>query len=249
MSVIKNEEDLTMKSLSEQTISLIVDKNFKAAAIFRKHNIDFRTRGNLTFKKACTLDGVCNVSLEKEIYNVVLNKEIETNFNDLRLENLVDYIETRKHQFFYTQIPIIISFLTQLSDKYSDKEVSILNARMLFLDFSKNLTNQIMIEEKDLFPTIRNMGIALNNNKKYNNNLGFVKPIIQNLKQQKEKNTNLLNDAIDLFNRFSPAEEDLNIYNEILATLNKMADCLNFYNYLKESFLFKKAIELEEAVV
>lgn len=236
-----------MENLSELSIGLIEKKNFRIASIFRKHKIDYRSRTDISLKKACDLAGVSNLKLENEIQKIISEKEdADINLGNLRLDLLTDYIESNFHRYFYDQIPVIIASLTEIVEKYLFKEPDFLKARSLFLVKSEKLTDLMMMEEKDLFTVIRSALCLLKNGEKYNSNLGDIKDVIDAMEKARDINLDNMDSIINAIYNYS---KSIKIVNEPTVTMLKdFKQKLQYYVELQNNVLFPKAMAFYDSL-
>ena len=87
-----------MKAIEQLTIGDYVAQDFRTAALFSKHKIDFCCKGNKTLDEVCQAKGLDMNQIEKEI-NAVLNSNVasEIDFKSFSPTLLIDYILEKHH--------------------------------------------------------------------------------------------------------------------------------------------------------
>lgn len=230
-----------MEELGELSIGIIAGKNFRIPSVLRRHRIDYRSRVDISLKKACDLAGVSNFYLEREIMKIIIAKDDDNiDFVNLQLDILTDYVEAHYHRYFYDQIPLIIKNLTELVEKHTVQDLNLLSARNLFLVKSEKLTDLMMMEEKDLFNVIRSALCLVKNGKKYNPNLGDIKDVIDAM--DKARGINLDNMGYIINEIYSHSKSIKRVKEPIIAMLKDFKQNLEYYVELQNTVLFPRAM-------
>ena len=107
-----------------KTVGEIVAHNPKAASVFRKLNIDFCCGGNKSFTEECKKKKQNPAEIWEEIELLSNTGDKSLDFNNLKLDFLIDYIYNVHHQFLYKNLPEIRYFVEKVYTKHKDNMLS-----------------------------------------------------------------------------------------------------------------------------
>ena len=105
-------------SLTDKTIGQIVADDFRTAAIFKKHGIDFCCKGGRTIEEACDKKGVAPSALINELESLPKGNSNEVDVRDWPLDLLANYIVRIHHQYVRDKTPMLLQFLEKLNREH-----------------------------------------------------------------------------------------------------------------------------------
>ena len=103
-----------MSITTNKTIGEIVADDFRTAAIFKKHGIDFCCKGGRTIDEACEKKGVEKNALISELEALPKGNSNEVDVRDWPLDLLANYIVRIHHQYVRDKTPMLLQFLDKL---------------------------------------------------------------------------------------------------------------------------------------
>ncbi|WP_196884986.1 hemerythrin domain-containing protein [Aureivirga sp. CE67] len=137
--------------MNEKTLAEIVNDNFNAAWILKKHNIDFFQKSKCTIEETCLEKKIDFNSLQKELSNLKFDYEKE----EIDLEFLVNYTEKLRNKYLNSQMSDIL----YLFSSYMANDANFYNENVELFELLKslevNLKLHLQKEEYFLFPKVR----------------------------------------------------------------------------------------------
>ncbi len=238
-----------METLTEKTIGQFVAGNYKTAAIFKKHKIDFCCNGNRTISQACEQQKLNQELIENELNEVLLesvqqNESIDYKFWPLDL--LVDYVEKKHHRYVIAQIPVLNQYLEKLCKVHGANHPELYEVKELFDGCGKELTSHMEKEENILFPAIR--GLVDHKSKNQNAekfDFGSVKNPIQMMMHEHDTEGNRFRKISELTESYTPPEDACGTYKVAFALLKEFEEDLQLHIHIENNIMFPKSIKLE----
>ncbi len=171
----------------------------------------------------------------------------QIDFNELELEELVDYISDKHHAYCKQMLPLINSHLYNVTAAEEIKDAGLISIRKYFTDFSTILDQHLRKEDEILFPFIKNILDAKRNNE--GNPLSQV-PLMGNplhiLVKEHQKLISLLSIMRnDSHNYFAPERSSAALklcYSELYEFENEF----HKHMFIEENILFPKLTTLEQ---
>lgn len=234
-----------MNITKESTIAKIVTDNYATSVIFQRYNIDFYCNGNRSLEQVVDNDNLLEFLNELRLVESIKNSN-EPNFNELSLNELVDYIEKIHHSYVEQQLLKIKQLLEKVIPKYSEKYPELIETSELLYQSSGELATHMKKEELILFPWIKKMV----NTKK----LGKELPVphfktIQNpismMLEDHNHETNNFHTMRKLSKNYTISESVDTDFKKLYQLLDEFELDLHKHIHLENNILFPKAIELE----
>ena len=236
-----------MNFTKNDIIGNIVAQNYKAAAIFKKHEIDFCCQGNRTIEEVCNRNPSEIDSIINELIGVIATKENPIDFQSWPIELLIDYIEKKHHKYVENKTLEIKPYLDKICDAHGENHPEILEIRNLFLKSVGELAAHMKKEELILFPFIRKMVVA----KEKGSCLDFpsfgdlVNPINM-MKEEHNDEGEYFRKIASLSNQYEPPADACNSFRITYSLLHEFEDDLHLHIHLENNILFPKALTLEK---
>lgn len=233
---------------NQSIIGKIVAENYKAAAIFKKYNIDFCCSGNRTIHDACSKKQLDENKLIDELSEVINEKAAgDIDVKAFPPDLLADYIEKTHHRYVENKIPEITPFLQKVVSVHGVNHPELTEVEQLFFDSSRDLSAHLKKEEIMLFPYIRLlMKARLSNGKKPQTALGSAATYINQMEQEHTAEGERFRRISELTDNYTPPEDACNTYRVTLSLLKEFEEDLHRHIHLENNILFPKSIELEQ---
>jgi regulator of cell morphogenesis and NO signaling len=143
------------------TIRSIVARDFRAAAVFDRHGIDFCCGANQSVADACRQRGVDAPVLEVELEAAMAPALPRyPRFDTWKLDFLVSYILTNHHAYVRQAMPAIRTRLDKAAELHGERHPEVVEIADQFGGLAADLTRHLSTEEQMLFPCIQGLVAA-----------------------------------------------------------------------------------------
>lgn len=229
-------------------IGELVAQDYRAASVFKKYGIDFCCQGNRTIQDACEAKQIDASSVVTDL--IEANKatsESTIDYQSWPLDLLVDYIEKKHHRFVEEKTQEIKPYLDKICRVHGDRHPELLEINKLFNGAAGELAAHMKKEELILFPFIRKMPKAKQENTKLEApHFGTIENPIQMMMHEHTNEGERFRKIETLSNNYTPPEDACNTYQVTFALLKEFEADLHLHIHLENNILFPKAIELEK---
>lgn len=238
----------TLQKNTQKEIGQYVGEDFRTAAIFSKHKIDFCCNGNRTVEEACDKKGIDSNLLMDELNQVLNSKGGETiDYKSWPLDLLAEYIEKKHHRYVEEKIPILRQFLDKLSRVHGERHPELFKINELFTASAGELASHMKKEELILFPFIKRMVNAkLKNEAIQSPQFGTVENPIAMMMEEHDNEGQRFRDIAELTDNYNPPADACNTYKVTNAMLEEFEKDLHLHIHLENNILFPEAVKLEQ---
>ncbi len=240
-----------MENLMNETIGQVVAENFRTAAVFYNHGIDFCCRGNRIVNEVCEKKNIDPNQLESELRQALKNTGSENDDpKSWSLAKLVDHIIPTHHRYIEEKSPIILQFLAKLCKVHGEAHPELFEIHEHFHSTVGDLAAHLKKEELILFPQIKKLEKAKNTGATWTPpGFGTVKNPIAMMMQEHEDEGDRFVKISALSDNYTPPADACNTYKITYAMLDEFEKDLHRHIHLENNILFPKAIELESTLV
>jgi regulator of cell morphogenesis and NO signaling len=242
-------EETNIKSaevnLANQTLAEIVTENIRAAIVFEEYGLDFCCKGKRPLADACAAK---NVNVEKVVTSLnELNTNSESlNANDWGLDFLVDYVINNHHQYVRRMIPIVSLHADKVAAVHGQNHPEMIEVADLFLAVREELEGHMMKEERILFPYIKQIYAAKQNNSQASPPpFGTIQNPIRMMEAEHTSAGNAMGRIRELSDNFTAPADACNTFKALYSELKEFEEDLHKHIHLENNILFPKSIELE----
>lgn len=234
----------------ERLIKDIVAEDFRAAAVFEKHGIDFCCKGKRALKDACqdkqlSIDEV--ITDLTQIEKTSSSKESER-YDLWDLDYLTMYIINNHHKYVQRSIPQITAHLEKITQVHGKKHPYLEEVTRLFYSVSNELISHLRKEENILFPMVMNlMTITKTNGNLKNLDSSIAMPIAV-MEREHDSAGSILERIRAITSNFTLPEDACGTFEVTYKELDEFERDLHKHVFLENSILFPKAIELEKSL-
>jgi len=238
----------TLQKNTEKEIGQYVADDFRTAAIFSKHKIDFCCNGNRTVEEACEKKGIDSDLLMDEINQVLNSSSGESiDYKSWPLDLLAEYIEKKHHRYVEEKIPVLRQFLDKLCRVHGERHPELFKINELFTASAGELSSHMKKEELMLFPFVKKMVSAkLENGAVQSPQFGTVKNPIAMMMEEHDTEGERFREIAELTNNYNPPADACNTYKVTFAMLEEFEKDLHLHIHLENNILFPEAVKLEQ---
>lgn len=234
---------------TNKTIGEIVAEDFRTAAIFKKHGIDFCCRGGRTIEEACEKKKVMEQQLIDELSALPSGKGDNVDVSSWPLDLLANYIVKIHHKYVREKTPMLLQFLDKLCKVHGDRHPELFEVNALFTESAHDLGEHFQKEECVLFPFIEKLAQAAQSGIPLEpSHFGTVENPIEMMKHDHTIEGDRFAKIAEITQGYTPPADACNTYKVTYAMLEEFENDLHRHIHLENNILFPKAIELEKKI-
>lgn len=235
--------------VDQRTIGEIVAENFRTAAVFQEHDIDFCCRGGRTIDEACSDKSVDAGTVRTKIAEVLAaGADPGMKFDEWDLEFLATYIVRNHHDYVRRMVPIIRLHTQKVASVHGGRHPEVIDIAMQFEAVATELMNHMQREEQLLFPYITMMEKArADNSPMPQSPFGSVANPIARMELEHRHAGDEMALIRAATNNYTPPEDACTTYRVSFQELADFESDLHRHVHLENNILFPKAIALETA--
>jgi regulator of cell morphogenesis and NO signaling len=150
-----------MTATLDMTIRDIVADDFRAAAVFQRHGIDFCCKGNRSVEDACRGGSVSAERILAEIADATAASAAGgPRFNSWDVGMLAAYIVANHHSFVRQAMPILQTHTRKIAAVHGAGHPELQEVAALVEGIAEEMASHMMKEEEILFPYVTGLGSA-----------------------------------------------------------------------------------------
>lgn len=233
-------------TLTQRTLGEIVAANYQAAGVFQKYNIDFCCQGDRPFVDACQAAGVDHQAVANELSTLDTPADA-VDFKQWPIDLLTTFIQSRHHQYIERITPTIKQLLDKICDVHGGQHPELFEIREIFSASSGDLAVHMKKEELILFPFIRKLSLAKQNQKVVKSKLfDSVTNPIHDMKDDHLEEGEQLERMATISNHYTPPQDACMSFVTTYKMLKEYEMDMHQHIHLENNILFPAAIRLEE---
>lgn len=238
-----------MNSISpEKQVGQLVAEDYRSAAVFKKHKIDFCCNGGRTIAEACAKRNIDTRPVIDELVQTLNQSTAEKiDFKAWPTDLLIDYILKKHHRYVEERIPVIQEFLNKVVAVHGHHYTELKEIKAEFDEAAKALSAHMKKEEIILFPYIQKLlNINSENNSLSPAPFGSVENPINMMHHEHDTEGERFRKIEKLSDDYTPPAEACNTYRVAYAMLREFQDDLHQHIHLENNILFPRTVALEK---
>ena len=233
----------------ERTVADYVTENIKTAHIFKKYGIDFCCGGGISLEKACEKKAVNITTIEQELLKVD-SVDYMHNYDEWKLDFLIDYIVNIHHRYVNESLPIISQYANKVAKVHGHHYEEVVEVNTLFHTVANELLGHMQKEEQILFPYIKQLIESQKDGSLKNKPLfGTINNPIEMMEHEHENAGDIFKEIARLTNDYTPPKEACNTFKALYAKLEEFEQDLHKHIHLENNILHPKSIALEKELI
>ena len=229
-------------------ITDIVANNYRTAEVFRKYNIDFCGSTKMSLNAAC---GSQNLNESDIIEELQQFNSAYQNAEQWPVDFMIDYLINVHHNYFKNNIPLIHDYIDKYLGTQGKKFEEIQQFAKLVQDLHNKLTDLVNYESKSLFPYIKRIVYAYNNNETYGKL--FIKTLrklsVEDLEQYHARIEILTLQIERLTHNFLLPENPCANQELMLQKLRELIDYLKQHASIEKKMLIPAILKMEKSLM
>lgn len=236
-----------MPSTGSTTIRDIVAQDFRAAAVFERHGIDFCCGGNQSVAAACAAKGVAVDAVLADVTAACAASAPDApRFGTWDPPTLVSYIVANHHAYVRGAIPALLAHTQKIASVHGERHPELRQVELLFAQVAEEMTSHMFKEERILFPFIVAMAnAAALGQPQPQSPFGTVQNPIRMMEHEHESAGGAMASIRELTREYAPPDDACTTYRVCLEELKAFEDDLHVHVHLENNVLFPKARALE----
>jgi len=240
-----------MNDIHASTIKDIVTNDYRTAAVFEKYSLDFCCGGGKTIEQACKEKSVNPAVVFEELKNSLSNSPSnESRFNEIELDELIDYIVNTHHAYVLKALPAILKHTHTVASVHGERHPEVIRIAEKFAIVAEELQHHMLKEERILFPYIK----SLVRSKTLKTampppHFGSVENPIRMMEAEHQSAGNELYEIRSLSSSYAPPADACTTFKVSYLELQQFELDLHNHVHLENNILFPKAVVLEKQVL
>jgi regulator of cell morphogenesis and NO signaling len=238
-----------MTATLETPIREIVTADFRAAAVFDSHRIDFCCGGAQPLNEACRAAGVDTIQVLAELHRAFAEPSSTIpNFAVWTPDELIDYIVTKHHSYVRQALPTIAAHTEKIARVHGERHPELVEVARLFAAVVDDMTGHMWKEEQILFPFISALASAADENRSAPRApFGTVANPIHMMEMEHEAAGGAMGRIRELTGDYAEPSDACTTYAITLKELEAFEQDLHAHVHLENNVLFPRAVTLETA--
>lgn len=234
-----------MTITGKQIIGELVAQDYRTAEVFSKYGIDFCCKGGLTLQEVCEKKKINLQQLTTDLDEITaLVENSRTEYKSWPIDLLADYIEKKHHRYVAEKTPVIQQYLTKVAKVHGNAHPELEEILANFNESAQILAAHMKKEELILFPFIRKMATA-HENEVLEPHFGTVQNPISMMKEEHNVEGERFRKISELSHNYTPPQDACNTFRVTYALLKEFEEDLHLHIHLENNILFPKAIAME----
>ena len=223
-------------------------KNYRTAAVFHAHGIDFCCRGNRSIEDVCSKNEIATEALISELEATLAEQRIDNaDYQNWPMHVLADHIEESHHAYVEEKTPVIQQYLDKLCKVHGERHPELFEIAAHFNDCAQAMAAHMKKEELVLFPFIRKMVKAEKMGESVDPaRFGSVENPIAMMREEHDAEGERFRTISELSNNYTPPEDACATYRVAYSMLDEFENDLHLHVHLENNILFPKSIKLQE---
>jgi len=236
-----------MTATFETPVGDIVTADFRTAAVFHTHRIDFCCGGAQPLGDACRKAGADTGAVLEELSRVCAEPAFTLpNFAVWTAEELIDHIVTKHHAYVREVLPTIVAHTEKIARVHAARHPELIEVSRLFAAVAADMTSHMWKEEQILFPFIAALAAAeANDQPAPAAPFGTVANPIHVMEMEHEAAGGALDRIRELTRDYREPADACTTYAITLQELEAFEQDLHAHVHLENNVLFPRAIALQ----
>ena len=241
----------TTLNSADRTIGDFVAEDYRTAAVFEKHGIDFCCGGKVTLSAACREKGIDPGMILREI-EAARSTPLDRSHNYAAwdLSFLADYIINTHHAYLWENLPQIAAYVHKVAQVHGANHPEVIEIAAIFDRIATDMDAHLREEEEVLFPTIRKLEAAGKTGAVPDpKDLDTIGVSLEKLIREHDEVGESVHAIRRLSNDYALPSDACNTFMVTYQKLEEFEDDLHKHVHLENNILFPKAARRQDAKV
>jgi regulator of cell morphogenesis and NO signaling len=235
-----------MTVTSQATVGAIVADDYRTAAVFERHGIDFCCGGKANLAEICREKGLDPAVLQREIADA---KETPVdrshNYGAWALPFLADYIVNTHHAYLNENTAQIAAYADKIAGVHGAHHPEVKEIAAIFAKIAVDMAAHLREEEEVLFPAIRRIDAARKaGNSPEASDVETIRSTLVRLDHEHQEIGDAVHAIRHLANGYAIPDDVCTTFVLTYQKLREFEDDLHKHVHLENNILFPKAARL-----
>lgn len=229
------------------TIRDIVTNDFRTAAIFQKHGLDFCCGGGVSVQEACDKAGLDPSVIETELAGILdAPRDGTPDFKSWDVDFLTDYIVSNHHAYVRRVLPTVRFHAEKVARVHGGRHPELVEVASVFERVANELESHMVREEEVLFPYIKSLGAAERDGHDVPAPMfGSVRNPIEMMEIEHDEAGAAMHRIRQMTSGYQIPSDACTTYSVLFQELAEFEADLHRHVHLENNILFPRAIEIE----
>lgn len=230
----------------DKTVGDLVAEDYRIAAVFEKHGIDFCCGGQIPLATICRDNGLDPAGILEEIKAVQTSPaERGHNYAAWDLSFLADYIINTHHHYLNVNTGQIAAYAKKIAEVHGALHPEVIEIATIFDQIATDMTAHLQEEENILFPTVKRIEVARKSgDEPKEKDRESIQASLEKLHHEHEAIGEAVHAIRHLAKDYVIPEGVCNTFVVTYQKLKEFEDDLHKHVHLENNILFPKAAQL-----
>lgn len=239
-----------MIDYTQETLRSIISRDYRASEVFRRHHLDFCSKGDLSLAKICSLLQIRHEDIVAELNELDKNDDSTQVTGTQGILELKESVRTGYHVAVSENIKQIDAYLRRLVSVHEEQFPWIRSVLRHFETLTSVVNDMIKRKELVLFPAIDQMSQCLQQKTKYATpGFGSVRNLLNRLTSEHEQNFSTMNKISALSQGFTAPSDACNTFAVAMGKLKELYALMKTNAEWEQDVLFPQINELEQLLL
>jgi regulator of cell morphogenesis and NO signaling len=239
-----------MIDYAQETLRSIISRDYRASEIFRRHHLDFCSKGDLNLMKICSLLQIRHEDIIAELNELYKTEDVAQVSGNQDIMELKESIRHGHHATLTENMKQIDAYLRRLVSVHEEQFPWIRSVLRHFETLTSCVQEMIKRKELVLFPAIDQMSQCIQQKSKYTTpGFGSVRNLLNRLIGEHEQNLATMDKIRALTQGFTAPADACNTFAVAMGKLKELHILLKTNAELERDVLFTQIIELEQLLL
>lgn len=228
---------------ADKTIGEIVAEDYRTAAVFEKHGIDFCCGGKAILSEACRERGIEPTQLLRELTSARSTPlERDRNYAAWNLSFLSDYIVNTHHSYLRENLGQIAAYAHKVAQVHGANHPEVMEIATIFDRIAADMPQHLREEEEVLFPTVKKVEAdAKAGALPGAEDMETIRASLEKLIREHDEVGDMIHSIRHLANDYSLPSDACTTFMVAYEKLKEFEDDLHKHVHLENNILFPKA--------
>jgi len=246
-----NKTAQTQVNSTDKTIGEFVAEDYRTAAVFEKHGIDFCCGGKVVLSEACREKGIEMDKILAELATAVSTTlDRSQNYAAWDLSFLADYIINTHHAYLWENLPQIAAYAHKVAQVHGANHLEVVEIASIFDRIAADMDAHLREEEEVLFPTIKKVEAARKAGTSPDaKDLETIRVSLEKLIREHDEVGEAIHNIRHLSNDYALPSDACNTYMVTYQKLSEFEDDLHKHVHLENNILFPKTARFQDTAL